>query len=165
MKQTYIYTVIATVLLCTSITPLLTTAQSTPITLAQAPGDKTPTGIQPAGTPNASQSGAKTGKGCKSATCIRDLLSLLQYVIYLVQNYLVSLIFALAMIFFLWNTAMFIWQPGDAKNKNENLVNIAKGVMGLFVMFAIYGILALISNSLNIGVGGVMEIPSFKVGK
>ena len=135
------------------------TSGTAPVPLPQAPNDNNGNGI-PNGLPSG-QSG--TNRGCTSSACVRDILTLLQYIMFLIQNYLVSLMFALAIIFFLWNVLAFIYNPGDANGRTETLKNIGLSLVALFVMFAIYGIIAFISNSTGIGIGGSIEIPRFKL--
>jgi len=59
------------------------------------------------------------------------------------------LVVALAMLFFFWGTAQFILKFDD-KTKEEGKTKMLWGIVALFVIFSIYGILSVIGDTLDI---------------
>ncbi len=65
---------------------------------------------------------------------------------------LVKIVFGLAMIFFFWGTAQFILNDaGNEKTREEGKKKMLWGVIALFVMFSIWGILKGIGSLTGIG--------------
>lgn len=67
---------------------------------------------------------------------------------------LYTLSFGLAMLFFMWSMAQVILKSGDPKAKEEARTRMIWGIVALFIMFSIYGILNWIGDELEIDVGG-----------
>ncbi len=63
---------------------------------------------------------------------------------------LIKLVAALALVFFFWGGGQFILHAGDAKAREEGKQKMIWSIIALFVMFSIYGILGLISGTLEI---------------
>ncbi len=59
-------------------------------------------------------------------------------------------VFALALVFFFWGMGQFILHSGDQKARDEGKQKMVWGVVALFVMFSIMGILWFIGNTLAI---------------
>lgn len=74
----------------------------------------------------------------------------------------IPIIFGLAIIYFFWGTAQFILHAGDAKTRDDGKQKMFWGVIALFVMFSIYGILNWIGTQINImpGSGNTQPPPS-----
>lgn len=76
-----------------------------------------------------------------------------------VLNAVIPVLFALATIYFLWGVGQFILNDArNDKTRAEGKKKILWGVIALFVLFSIFGILRFISNAvgidLNSGAGG-----------
>jgi len=86
------------------------------------------------------------------------ILSLLNFESFL--GTLVPVIFALALVFFLWGLAKFILHSGEEDAKTEGKRMMLWGVIGLVVMFGIWGIvnlfLSIFSGDLN-----TIQTPTF----
>lgn len=76
-----------------------------------------------------------------------------------VLNSFIYLAMALATIYFLYGIIKYMAQYGDEKARSESAKTISYGLIALFVMVAVWGIIALIRMSL-LGEGGV-GIPQF----
>ena len=67
---------------------------------------------------------------------------------------IVPIIFGLALVYFFWGTGQFILHAADAKTRDEGKKKMIWGVIALFVMFSIYGILNWIGVTVGITPGG-----------
>lgn len=75
-------------------------------------------------------------------TLLRDFKSLLDLV--------VPIVFALALIFFFYGIAQFIRSAGDTKTLESGKNKMIWGIVGLFVMISIWGIIKYLGDSLGI---------------
>ncbi len=64
------------------------------------------------------------------------------------------LVFTLAFLFFMWNMSQVILKSGDPKAKEEARNKMVWGIIALFVMFSIYGILNWIGATIGISPSG-----------
>jgi hypothetical protein len=87
-----------------------------------------------------------------------DLQGLAEYLAEFAKTSVLWLIFALAVIFFLWNILMMLKNPDKIK---ERKFYILWGLVALTVMFTIYSIIGLFAETFNFDVG----IPQFFVGQ
>lgn len=63
----------------------------------------------------------------------------------------------LAVLYFIWNVITFVMADGPEKSKKRE--TLIWGLVALFVILAVWGIIAVISNTLDIGVGGSLPTP------
>lgn len=73
----------------------------------------------------------------------------------------IRIIFALALVLFFWGLVQFIMKSGDAKLRDEGKKRMIWGIIALFVMVSIYGILNFVGSLVGIrpdssGSGGTM---------
>jgi cobalamin biosynthesis protein CobD/CbiB len=64
-------------------------------------------------------------------------------------NPLILLMFGAAMIVFFWGVIQFIYNAGNETKRSESKQHILWGLIGLFIMVAVYGILNLIIATIN----------------
>ena len=64
---------------------------------------------------------------------------------------LVLIILALALVFFLWGVAKFILNAGDPAEQSKGKSIMFWGLIALFVMTAVWGLVAFIQDELGIG--------------
>ena len=65
----------------------------------------------------------------------------------LILNPLILLLFAIAFVYFIYGVITFIkLEPGDSKKK-EALNSIIWGIVGMLIMFSVYGIIRFILDS------------------
>ncbi len=79
---------------------------------------------------------------------IWDLFSLVNRVL----NTLVPLFIALAVVFFIWQVFMYA-VAGDEEKKKASKVNIIYGIVGIFVMVSIWGLVNILQGTF--GTAGV----------
>lgn len=78
-----------------------------------------------------------------------------------VLNVLVSVIIALALIFFLWGMAIFILNSGQEEKRKEGKQKMIWGVIVLAVMVAIWGIVKFVLGAFALSPGGSVLPPIF----
>lgn len=65
----------------------------------------------------------------------------------------------LAVLFFIWGLAVFILRSGDEKSAEEGKRKMFWGVLALFVIVSIWGIVAFLGNILGVTQGGTGAVP------
>ncbi len=65
-------------------------------------------------------------------------------------NTLIIIVAGLALLWFFWGLVKFIFHSGDAKTHEEGRNIMIWGIITLFVMFSLWGLLGFISGALNI---------------
>lgn len=60
---------------------------------------------------------------------------------------LVGLLFALALAFFVYGAAMFILNAGDSEARKKGKDALIWGLIGLFIMSSVWGILNVLTNT------------------
>ncbi|HYF10087.1 MAG TPA: hypothetical protein VD967_00570 [Candidatus Paceibacterota bacterium] len=77
-----------------------------------------------------------------------------------ILNLLLPLVFAGAILGFLIGLGMYFLGAGDEGSKEKAKEIMKFGLIVLFVMFAVYGLIKLAANILGIGLGGTITPPS-----
>lgn len=72
-----------------------------------------------------------------------------------IVNTAVPIAFAAALLFFFWGLAVFILSAGDEEKKKQGKSIMIWGVVALFVMAAIGGIIGVLRSTLGVGTEGV----------
>jgi hypothetical protein len=86
----------------------------------------------------------------EAAETLRDLVLKINTIII---NPLVGFLFAIAFVLFLWGVARyFIARGNNATLTTEAKSHMLWGVVGMFIMFSVFGIMRLIANSLGVDV-------------
>lgn len=70
--------------------------------------------------------------------------SLLDKVNQFILNPLIVLLFAVALIVFFWGLVEFIFKAGSDEGRETGRRNMMWGIVGMFIMVAVYGIIKLI---------------------
>lgn len=86
-----------------------------------------------------------------SLAAVTDFKALVTGVINGILKPLVPLIIALAVIVFLWGVLKFITAAGDEKRRKEGRDFIIWGLIGITVMFSIWGLVRILTDTLNLG--------------
>ena len=86
-------------------------------------------------------------------------------VIRLILEKVVVLLVSFAVIFFIYGITKYITagEDEDKRNKMKNLM--VYGIIGLFVIVSMWGIVYLLVNSFNLDLGKKVEVPYFPKGK
>lgn len=70
-------------------------------------------------------------------------------------NQATPIIVALALLAFFWGLVTYIFQSGDAEKRKKGLSIMIWGVIALFVMLSIFGIINALQDTLDVGSGTV----------
>lgn len=81
----------------------------------------------------------------------------------LVQQ-LIPLLLAIALLAFFWGLITYIWKSGDAEAQERGKNIMIAGIVGLFVMVSIWGIVGIIARTFNISTGETQTAPKVNQG-
>jgi hypothetical protein len=81
---------------------------------------------------------------------VKGLLSAIREILGLI----VPIVVGLAVIYFFWGLAQFILHSNDSKVRDEGRSRMIWGIVALFVIFSIFGIINWIGSTIGIEVGG-----------
>ena len=73
-------------------------------------------------------------------------MDLINKVITGIFNPLIGLMFVVAFAFFIWGIIEFIWNAGNEEKRATGKQHIIWGLIGLLIMSAVWGIMAIIKN-------------------
>lgn len=76
----------------------------------------------------------------------------------LINGTLIPLFVTLALAYVIYAVVMFIAAGDDTKQKDEKKQQIFWGVIGLFVIVSIWGLVGVVQTTLHIGSGGVLDV-------
>ena len=63
---------------------------------------------------------------------------------------LMALLIALGVVYFLWGLATFLMNAGEAAQREEGKRRIIWGIIGLFIMISVYGIINIVVGTFGI---------------
>jgi len=67
-----------------------------------------------------------------------------------VLNPLVGIIITLALIYFLWGVAKYVGSPGSEEKRREAISVITHGLIALFVMVSVWGLVKVLQNTFEL---------------
>lgn len=76
----------------------------------------------------------------------------------IVTNILIPIAFTLALLFFFWGVAKYIWSEGQGKEDGRKIM--IWGIVALFVMSSVWGIIYFIRGELGINDNSTVPIPT-----
>jgi len=85
----------------------------------------------------------------QQSTKLGDVLSTVSKLL----NTVIPILITLAMIYFIWGVIQYVTAKDEEKQKEARSVMI-NGIIGLFAIVAIWGLVALISKTFGVDVGG-----------
>lgn len=77
-------------------------------------------------------------------------------------DFLLPVLVTLALLGFFWGLVQYIW--GGAESKEKGRDRMIWGVIALFVMVSVWGLVALIGNTFGIQRGGTTTVPGVQQG-
>jgi hypothetical protein len=89
------------------------------------------------------------------------LTSVLQVISTLLST-LIPIVVTLAVVIFFWGLATFLLKAGDEKDKGRDIM--IYGIVVLFVMVAVWGLVELLANTFDIRQGGTITLPTVGTG-
>ena len=86
-------------------------------------------------------------------------------VVDLIINPAILLIFSLGFLVFVWGLVVFLKSLSEGGKADEGKEHMLWGIVGMFIMVSVFGIIALISNTfgLNINQNGVSNIDTSRL--
>lgn len=101
--------------------------------------------------------GTQAGGTTANGGALLGLLALAQTFL----NRLVPFAIGLGVVGFLFFLVKFIWQgASDAAKKKEAISGMTYSILALFLMVAVWGIIAMLANLLGVGVSGTIPAPT-----
>lgn len=79
---------------------------------------------------------------------MEDISALIERIVDVIINPLLALLFALALIFFLWGVAEFLFKFDEKRNEGKQ--HMIWGIFGMFIMVSAFAIIRLLLNTFNI---------------
>ena len=77
-----------------------------------------------------------------------------------VFNAIIPLLMVAATVFFLWGVLQFVTSGGDEDKRKEGRDHIIYGLIGLFIMVAVWGLVGAIQGTFNLtGTSSNIELP------
>ena len=70
-------------------------------------------------------------------------------------NPLIALLFALALVLFLWGIVEYFWQADSEIARERGRTHMIWGIAGMFIMFAAFAIIRIIGGTLGVPVPGL----------
>lgn len=59
----------------------------------------------------------------------------------------IYLLFSLAVVFIIWHVVFFIIHGSNPEEKSKHLANVGWGILGLFIIFSIWGLVNIVLNT------------------
>jgi len=72
-----------------------------------------------------------------------------------IVNPIIGFFFALALVFFLWGIVEYFWNTDNESARAKGKNHMMWGIIGMFIMFAVFAIMRIIVNTL----GADVDIP------
>lgn len=91
--------------------------------------------------------------GVALAPSVASAQTTVQSIISVISNIIegvVALLIALAVVYFFWGVAKYILKAGDANARGEAINQMIWGVVGIFVMVSVWGLVRLVQNTFGI---------------
>jgi uncharacterized membrane protein YidH (DUF202 family) len=83
----------------------------------------------------------------KAEASVQTLMNSINRVII---NPLIGLLFALAMVYFIYGLARYLLSPDNEEIRKTSKSHMLWGIVGMFIMVSVFGIMNLIMNTLGV---------------
>jgi heme O synthase-like polyprenyltransferase len=81
-----------------------------------------------------------------------------------IQNIVTSvipLVIGIALIYFVIGVIKYIGAGGEEEKRKEGRNMMVYGIIGLFVIVCVWGLVNVLASTFNVGVGGTIDVPKF----
>ena len=99
--------------------------------------------------------GTEGYKGSEVTTFLKDIMAWV--------NLAIPIVIGVGFIIFLFAVIKFILAAGDEEKRKDSRQLMLYAIIGVFVMVAIWGIIAVIAGSFGIGIGGEATAPKINL--
>lgn len=82
-----------------------------------------------------------------------------------VINPLIALVFTLALVYFIYGVMQFVLNPTNEEIRKSGKSHILWGLIGLFIMIAVFGIMRLVLNTLGVNSVQIQDNGSINITK
>ena len=79
-----------------------------------------------------------------------------------VLNYIVAILVALAVFWVIWGAFQFVLASGDEEKRKEGKNKILYGIIGIFIMLSVYGLVNILVGTFKLSTNNV-SVPQIKV--
>ncbi len=98
--------------------------------------------------------------GVAFAADVSSLTNLLNQITNLVGGTLPRLFFAMALAYFLYGLVNYVTVAGDEKKRTEARNTIVYGIIILFVMTSVWGLISFVQSSIQLQQGSAPQVPT-----
>lgn len=105
---------------------------------------------------------------CQNAASMANLKDVLVYASCFLSNYVIPLLFTLAIVAFIWGVIQFYLNPDNEEKRKKGKSFIVGGLIALFVMISVWGIIAIFTNTFKFGDKNTIketQLPGIKMGQ
>lgn len=81
---------------------------------------------------------------------MQTLFRFIDNVVDSIINPLIGLLFALALLYFVWGASQFVLNAGNEDGRKKGKEAMMYGLIGLFLMSAVLGILAVVTSTFDV---------------
>jgi len=67
-----------------------------------------------------------------------------------ILNPFIAMLFAIALVLFFWGLMNFLYNSGDDTSKKQGKSHMLWGLIGMFIMLSVFGILSLFTETLGV---------------
>ena len=104
---------------------------------------------------------------CETAN-MSDVKNILVSLSCILSDYVIPLLFTLAVVAFVWGVILFYLNPDNEEKRKKGKAFIVGGLIALFVMVSIWGIIKIFTNTFGFDENNAMkssQLPHIKVGQ
>ena len=87
---------------------------------------------------------------CQSKIILNSVGNILDFVTCTIVRSIVPLLFSLATVGFIWGVIQMVINPEDAEKRKQDKMYMIWGIVALFVMLSIWGLVSILSNTFGI---------------
>jgi hypothetical protein len=87
---------------------------------------------------------------CQSKIAIDSVGNILDFLTCLIISSIVPLLFAIATVGFIWGVMQMVINPDDAEKRKQGKQYMIWGILAIFVMVSIWGLVQIITNTFGI---------------